>query len=401
MCWLELFECHLAMIFRLDNFTLWNHFGQLRNMLEKLWLIRSPKCFVLLSIKEKDKCRISFNLKCHTSISCLITIHRSKDHIFVFIRTGGSFIRGFYMHTRTALRAPKVNNYRRIIWYNLLQMGIWYNFAHFAEFWIWWWRWLRSSTTHASHAAESLHEILHHLWIHTGHHLLQILTAHSTWHASTSSHGRHSSAHSGHSSAHAWHLWHSSASSSSTLTVKNSGWRLVSQTISTPRLIKQGITLYLETILCLLHHGCNHLTQGSWQELVWLSNNIFWDTLTEEEIGAGICEMIAIMLEHMIRRHTPFTLILAQKLHEKVFGDLGESEGQLFCWLTERSPSNLIVTDTTTIVVFFVVNTNSCMPNALEVLSDKLHWHLFGNSLRQIVVMKNDFPHCFYFKLYL
>ena len=72
------------------------------------------------------------------------------------------------------------------------------------------WRLLLLLTTHA-HATKLLHEVVHCLWVHSSHHILDIWRnlRHSTTssaHSSHSAHARHSSSH----SSHSWHSTHGS-----------------------------------------------------------------------------------------------------------------------------------------------------------------------------------------------
>jgi hypothetical protein len=91
--------------------------------------------------------------------------------------------------------------------------------------------------------------------------------------------------------------------------------------------------------------------------------------------------MVTVVLEHVVGFSGPFRLVFSQEFHEKFLWNICEAERQLFGWLTERCSTHSVVTDAATIVILFIVDTDSSVPNSLEVFSNELHGHLFSNSL--------------------
>ena len=65
-----------------------------------------------------------------------------------------------------------------------------------------------------------------------------------------------------------------------------------------------------------MHHRGDHLSERCGEELSWLADDIFGDALSKQEVSACVCEMVAIMLKHVVSFHTPLALIFPQELHE-------------------------------------------------------------------------------------
>ena len=103
------------------------------------------------------------------------------------------------------------------------------------------------------------------------------------------------------------------------------------------------------------------------------------------------------MFKNVIIIHTPISLSLLKEFHEKFLRDLGKSKRFRFGWYTEGRLTHSIIGDTTTVVEFFLVNTNTCMPDPLEVLANELLRHLFSHTLTKIIVMKDYFEHFYSF----
>ena len=112
--------------------------------------------------------------------------------------------------------------------------------------------------------------------------------------------------------------------------IENTRWGLLSDFILPTTFFENGITLDLKTILSLLEHWCKHLAEWCAQELFSLIQNVFWDTITKQEIGRSVCEVIAVVFKHMILVHTPFPLGLLKELHEQFLRDLCKSKTLLF-----------------------------------------------------------------------
>jgi hypothetical protein len=96
--------------------------------------------------------------------------------------------------------------------------------------------------------------------------------------------------------------------------------------------VEKLMAVDLKIILGLLHHGCNHFTHGGIQELIRKIDDFWWDTGTQEEIGAFIGEIVAVMLEDIVSRGGETGTHLPQELHEKLFRYLCESEVNHLVW---------------------------------------------------------------------
>lgn len=75
----------------------------------------------------------------------------------------------------------------------------------------------------------------------------------------------------------------------------------------------------------------------------------------------------------------------SQEVHEHIFGDLSDSEGNGLCWLAEGSLAGLIVGNSAAEVVLFAVDNDACVPNAVYLDADHLLGHGFGHPLGQVV----------------
>lgn len=281
MSWLELLERNLIVLARLNHFALGYFFGEFRYRREQHWLVRTFEVFELFPVEKGNEIRDGIDLECLSGITSLLGIDGSKDQVLIVICFGSGFECGLDSHARWAGLGPEVDDEARAVFYQFLEVCVVGDLADLANSWLLSRR--RSLTAHAAHASKSLHQILHHCRIHITHHLLKVGWDSAWWHtwwqstAPTSTTGTAHTAHRRHSSStssathwrhtastsHTTHRRHAPGSSPSgtSLPSKNTRWRLTSQLGSTSLLIEQCIALHLETILGLLHHWCNHLTQ--------------------------------------------------------------------------------------------------------------------------------------------
>lgn len=135
MGWFEMLEYKLIMLFRTYEFSFWNSLGKICHQLCQASLICTLDLVYLLSVKESDKSWNSRNIKCSSNISCLMCITTCEYKIWIFIRSSQTFKSWFYHVTRTATRAPKIDNKSWMIFKNFLKLRHTTNFTNSTRFW--------------------------------------------------------------------------------------------------------------------------------------------------------------------------------------------------------------------------------------------------------------------------
>ena len=258
---LELFEMQIIMILFIYQLSFWYFHEQFLYRFVQFWFVSSFEIFEHLTIEKCDEIWYSSNVIGSRTIAALCSVARCKYQIGVVVGSSHCFEFWFYTHTRWALGTPEVKNHAWVFFNNFLQLRIASNSEYFTTFWIGWTSWLLWSTSKSScstHTTKPLHQLLHLVWIHVIHHLLQMRRY--IWRHTTASSTRHSRRHAS-SSAHATHTRHTTTRWTSCTSLVNTWRSLLSYRIIFPILIKYWITLYFKPILSILHHWCNHCSQ--------------------------------------------------------------------------------------------------------------------------------------------
>jgi len=123
--------------------------------------------------------------------------------------------------------------------------------------------------------------------------------------------------------------------------------------------------------LHLLHHGRHHLSQRSAQEHLRLANNVLWDIRSKKEVCAFVCEMVAVMLEHIIVLLCKPRRNFLQELHEQLQRDLSLPQCNGLGRISEWGAAWRVAADSAAEVELFVVDNNAGVPNSFNEATDE------------------------------
>jgi len=132
-------------------------------------------------------------------------------------------------------------------------------------------------------------------------------------------------------------------------------------------------------------HRCKTLTHRRSKERLWQIYNVFRDPLANENLGALICEIVAVMGHYVVCGLGEARLQVTEQLCEEIFRDLRSSQHNLLCWLTERGLTRLIITNSTTKVELLAVDDNTSMPNAIDLSANHLLAEVLCHAVRQVI----------------
>jgi len=182
-----LFESYLVVASRSHLFSLRNLLREFCDCREQLLFVRTFEVLHLLAIKEGNEVWDCIHLESSRSISCHLCVHCRKHKVGVVISFGSCLEGWLDSHAWRTSWAPEVNHNTWEVFQNLLKLDVVDNLVNLSNLWlstlsIWN---IRSSSSKTTHASESLHKLVHHLWVHALHHVLHV----------------------------GWYLWHSSSSS--------------------------------------------------------------------------------------------------------------------------------------------------------------------------------------------
>lgn len=127
------------------------------------------------------------------------------------------------------------------------------------------------------------------------------------------------------------------------------------------------------------------MTQGRREEGFRQINDVFRDAFSDQQLGALVSKVVAVVSQDVVSLGSESGCDFSQEVHEHIFGDLRDSEGDCLCWLAERSLAGLVVGNSAAKVVLFAVDNDASVPNAVYLDTDHLFGHGFGHSLGQVV----------------
>jgi len=162
-------------------------------------------------------------------------------------------------------------------------------------------------------------------------------------------------------------------------------------------LIKERIGLHFERLTHLIHHRLERLTKRRRQEFRRQTGDLLRDAVAEEDLAHLICEVVAVVLHHVVRLHGEARGHVFQDLHELVLGDVGDAHFPCFRWpaynylvnryvkLTERSHARNVIRDATAIVELLVVDDDASVGDEVDLFASQCFAHRFGHALRQVI----------------
>jgi len=91
------------------------------------------------------------------------------------------------------------------------------------------------------------------------------------------------------------------------------------------------MTVHFEVILGLHKHRCYHSSNGSVNELFGQIYNILWNSLSKKKVSTLICEVVTVVLNHIIGLLSKARAHISQKLHEEFLWQLCKTKIDSLC----------------------------------------------------------------------
>jgi hypothetical protein len=141
----------------------------------------------------------------------------------------------------------------------------------------------------------------------------------------------------------------------------------------------------LNGTLHLLKHRFEHLSRRGVDQHFGLVDYFLVDSLSRQEFGCLIREIVTVVLNYIILLWFIFRVNVFQKVLKELLWDLRVSEILFFDWLSIRCLFWMVITDSSSEIIFSAKDNQGRMIDSIDLLSNHHHAKPLGHSLRDII----------------